>query len=879
MSTHLRRGIVVSHTHWDRAWYWTFEQTRARLVDLMDGLLALLARDPEYRHFLLDGQLALLDDYLEVRPERRDELREHLREGRLSAGPFYVLPDLFIPSGESLLRNLEAGRRAAKRLGAPSPQLAYLPDPFGLPAQLPQVLDQAGLAGVFFARGMGDEVDRLDNDFLWRSRDGSEVLATLLGGGGYCNLACLGQQQQPPRSDGTQADADRQPEVEVRAEAQLRRAVEALGAGAPHGVVLLANGCDHLPPQPELPRLLEALDKRIDGMRLRHGSLADYHRAVRQAMRSGRFEPRRFEGELRGARQAFVLSGVLSARVDLKRAHRRVEAQLLRWVEPALALSGRREDQALCEHAWKLLLLCQPHDDICGCSVDAVHDDDHARIRQSGELAEVLVERALDQLAARAPRVEATAGQQTALVVNPLPWATTALLPLPAGWSGARDADGAALLQQSGRGGESWVAVELGGLAARSIVENVENVENVEATENTKQAAPAASAPVRARQRGRRLVLENDALRLSIGQDGRFDLTDRTSGVKLERLGLFEDEGDAGDSYDFSPPVEQSVQRLALDVAPRLLEAGPLRATALLSGSLRLPASLDGQRRGRAKKLVGCPVQLRLSVSAGESWLRVAIVCDNRAVDHRLRFVVRTPFPARALAAAPFELREREAGAREHPRWTQPAQPTFPISELALLQGAKGGVAIVAPGLREGELRATRHGSELLVTLLRSVGWLSRGDLLTRPGEAGPCWPVEGVLQQGEQRAELALMPFAGRWQRANAPRFAALAESGPRLVVQGDRRRGRGVTLDEQGLLTLRDGRVDVTSLRSGPGGSLELRMVNLTSNGISVDLGRRVSRARRVDLARRPREEISDPRRLHFQPKQIVTVRLWFS
>ena len=66
-----RTLVVVSHTHWDREWYLPFEAFRARLVRMMDALLDLLDRDPEYKHFAVDGQTVPLDDYLEIRPDRR----------------------------------------------------------------------------------------------------------------------------------------------------------------------------------------------------------------------------------------------------------------------------------------------------------------------------------------------------------------------------------------------------------------------------------------------------------------------------------------------------------------------------------------------------------------------------------------------------------------------------------------------------------------------------------------------------------------------------------------------------------------------------------------------------------------------------------------
>jgi len=109
---------LIPHTHWDREWYLPLGALRPRLVRMVDDLLDRLNREPEYRSFFLDGQAVLLEDYLAIRPERRVEVEAAVREGRLGTGPWYVLADELVPSGEALLRNLLLGGSAARRFGA-----------------------------------------------------------------------------------------------------------------------------------------------------------------------------------------------------------------------------------------------------------------------------------------------------------------------------------------------------------------------------------------------------------------------------------------------------------------------------------------------------------------------------------------------------------------------------------------------------------------------------------------------------------------------------------------------------------------------------------------------------------------------------------------
>ena len=109
---------IVAHTHWDREWYLAFETFRVRLVGLIDGLLDLLERDQFYERFLLDGQTAVIDDYLAVRPEAESRIKALARAGRLQVGPWMILMDEFMVSGETIVRNLQWGMKRARELGA-----------------------------------------------------------------------------------------------------------------------------------------------------------------------------------------------------------------------------------------------------------------------------------------------------------------------------------------------------------------------------------------------------------------------------------------------------------------------------------------------------------------------------------------------------------------------------------------------------------------------------------------------------------------------------------------------------------------------------------------------------------------------------------------
>jgi alpha-mannosidase len=344
------RYLVVPHTHWDREWYLPFEQFRLRLGAVVDGVLETLEGDDSFTSFTLDGQAIVLEDYLEVRPENEGRLRALLAAGRLEVGPSYVLPDEILVGGESLVRNLLLGRRVCHRFGVEPSEAGYVPDSFGHPAQLPQILAGFGIRTFLFSRGLGDEIDDVGVIFRWRAGSAEVVACQMLPH--YDNFARLTWHHD--------------------AEQRVRTIVDVFGErvrDAGGDEILLANGSDHLPIERELPEILVALERTL-GAELRIGRYDDYSPTADGLPVH--------EGELVGSRLQNVLRGVNSARMYLKQANECAERRLLS-IETAAALQALHGDEpypaADLRLAWRDLLRNHPHDSICGCSCDEVHRD------------------------------------------------------------------------------------------------------------------------------------------------------------------------------------------------------------------------------------------------------------------------------------------------------------------------------------------------------------------------------------------------------------------------------------------------------------------------------------------------------------------------
>jgi alpha-mannosidase len=378
---------IVPHTHWDREWYLPFQRFRLKLVHLMDGLLDLLATDPQFPFFTLDGQTILLEDYLEMRPEREAEVREFVQSGRLVIGPWYILPDEFLVSPEATIRNFLQGERDARRFGGKM-KVGYIPDPFGHIGQMAQILNGFDIQSASVQRGLDEE----PCEFWWQAPDGSRVLMAYLrdGYGNAWNLPA----DDPP--------------------AFIKLARGRAADLKPYSSVnhtLLMFGTDHTEPNPATRAAIQYGNQISDDDRFLHSSLPVYLQAVRDEIEAESPPLPVIQGELRSSRRHHLLPGVLSTRVWIKQRNRACETLMERWAEPFSLFASQAIPQvdphsnrlyqpaSILRQAWKLLMKCHPHDSICGCSVDQVHDEMRPRFDQVEQIGEEITRQSLQAIA------------------------------------------------------------------------------------------------------------------------------------------------------------------------------------------------------------------------------------------------------------------------------------------------------------------------------------------------------------------------------------------------------------------------------------------------------------------------------------------------
>ena len=823
---------LVPHTHWDREWYLPFQAFRLKLVHMMDLLLDTLERDPAFAFFTLDGQTIVLEDYLELRPERRSEVEQRVTQGQLLIGPWYVLPDEFLVSPEALVRNLLAGQADGRAFGA-CMDVGYEPDPFGHIGQLPQILAGFGIRSAAFRRGLDDEPCEL----WWDSPDGTRTLAAYLREG-YDNACRLPVE----------------PEAFASAIAARRDAL------APHcrtSQRLLLNGTDHQEPQAEVAGLVVGAWPGPDALRI--STLPLYLEAVRREVEAG-LELPVVRGELRSPKKHHLLPAVLSSRSWIKQRNHACGQLLERWAEPfsawaellaavrpdRFAFTGHietpriRQVQPLLRHAWRMLLQCQPHDSICGCSIDAVHEEMRTRFAQVEQIGEELTRQALQALAdevdtgGRAPE-----GAAAALVVyNPSAAGASgqmrAAFDLPAGLETFEVVDqhgrpiayrlldrqvkvladfdldpeglrGMLAMAQDGRvfglAVQAAAVVPQAGGALVDVVLHEHAEPNLEllaqASEKldlllTDPSRPRIRLRVRLASRaeiemlapqipacGLRTLwlrpaaadppaascdsaprIANDIFDVEAAPDGTLRLRDRRTGRSYTGLARFSDLAECGDSYTHSP-LAGDAPRQAPEGSARIERwRDALGETLHVTLPFSVPRGLRPDRSGRSAETVPLPIRLTAHLAPGIARLDLSIEVENAADDHRLQVHFPTGAPlGEAWYGGAFEVvRRPTALAAGGADWAEQPAAEVPLRGF-VSDRPSDGLLIAACGLREA---SASPGGDLSVTLLRCFGWLSRDDLATRKGAAGPLIETPGGQQHGLHRFELSIIPFGG---------------------------------------------------------------------------------------------------------------------
>ena len=342
-----RKVVVVPHSHWDREWYFSLEDSNVILSQNMNFLLDYLSQHQEFPTYIFDGQYSIMSDFLEKNPEKRQLAQQLITEKRLQIGPWYTQCNTLLNQTESIIRNILLGKSGAEELGY-SMKIGYLPDIFGQNSYLPSIFKGFGIEQAVLQRGLYNEQIEGDLNFIWQSPNGDTVEANNIffgyGPGKFLanDQKYLGQTLLP--------------------------ILDKLADMTPNeGPILLPAGGDQVLVRAHFPKVVGALNQMDLAYEF---ELSDYE----NFMTASNFNPENIvKGELIASQKSRIHNTIRSQRVDIKLLNSKVEEKIYQQLEPLGLLTkklGGEYPQSWINALLKELFDVHSHDSLGGCNSD-----------------------------------------------------------------------------------------------------------------------------------------------------------------------------------------------------------------------------------------------------------------------------------------------------------------------------------------------------------------------------------------------------------------------------------------------------------------------------------------------------------------------------
>ncbi len=749
----MKKVYIVSHSHWDREWYIPYEAHHMRLIQLIDDLLELFETDPEFESFHLDGQTIILDDYLEVRPEKEAAVRKAIKAGKLKIGPFYILQDAFLTSSESNVRNMLIGMQESKKWGEPV-KLGYFPDTFGNMGQTPQLMKEANLDVAAFGRGVkptgfnnvvinDEKYSSQFSEMWWDGPDGSRILGVL-----FANWY----------SNGNEIPTDK-----TAAKSFWEQKLHDAEQYAATDHLLMMNGCDHQPVQKDITEAIRVANELYPDIEFIHAGFDTYLAALKADLPA---EMSVIEGELTSQESDgwYTLANTASSRVYLKQQNTEVSCQLENIAEPLATMAfaeGFEYPTDKLNYAWKTLMQNHPHDSICGCSVDSVHRGMLTRFETANEVGKYVANEAAVFLADKIDTSAFDADAKPFVVWNTTSFKKTGSVTIEIEWERMLFAGNKhdtlydklsnkpapevcvvdvrgnqvpfELLSQDVRFGfdlpkdafrvpyiARYITVELFLTDMPAYSHEVFGL--------VQKSPIASSGSVLTGER----TLENDTVRVDVKPNGLLTVTHKPTGRVHENLLSFEETGDIGNEYIFFEPT--GVPRYYSHESPaevRVIRSTPNVGEIEIRKEMLVPESADDlldkeqkmvlefklRQAKRSKKMKKMVITTRVILEKNNSLVQFETTVNNDIKDHRLRVLFPTSFETSVHQAdSIYEVVTRKNKMPE--TWENPTNPNHQHA-FVHMEDEVCGMTIANIGLNEYEVLAD---NTIALTLFRSVG-------------------------------------------------------------------------------------------------------------------------------------------------------------
>lgn len=742
-----RKVHVVPHSHWDREWYFTTSRSKVYLMKDLKDVLDTLESNPDFKYFMVDAQGSLLDDYIKWMPQDKDRITKLVKEKKLVIGPWYTQTDQLVISGESIVRNMYYGMKRCETFGGYM-NVGYVPDSFGQSGNMPQIYKEFGIDDTLFWRGVSDDMVN-HTDYNWRGDDGSVVFTTQIPFGYYIG----GNIPEDPKQSE---------------EFWQKECFEKAGGRSVTKHIYFPNGFDQAPIRTNLPEIIKERNEKDPENEYVISCIEDYIKDVK----SENPELEEVSGELVIAKHMRIHKSIFSSRSDLKVMNTQIQNYVTNVMEPLLTLSynlGNDYPHEAVGEIWKLLFENAAHDSIGSCISDTANEDVYVRYKQARDIAVNLVE-LHSRLIATSVKNDA---EMTFTLINTLP----------------QKRNDTVVVKTYIPGGNFAILDEKGNKVDYTVIESIDLTDYVlsqtikldpsrkfyvpskvlEATIAIKTSDVPAFGYVQytldtkgnsAKNLEKKNTLENEFYAINVEEDGSLTITDKENNVTYKNQGVLVENGDDGDSFNYSPPrkdleVFSNKSECSVEVS-----GSDIYDQAVIKFNMVVPKDLEERAEGKVS--VNLPITMTVALRKDSKVIDFNVHVDNKGLSHRLCVLFDSQIVSsfnyadeqfgsikrpnyyekemKLYMASAENKTEKKTGVQElanwandQSTWQEPPISIEPTQSYVSLTDGKQGIAVIPQGVREYEVLDDHM---IRLTLFRTYGFMGKENLIYRPGRA-----------------------------------------------------------------------------------------------------------------------------------------------
>jgi len=895
----VKKIFVVSNTHWDREFRFSFEKTRYKLLRMMDTIIEILKKDDEFHSFTLDGHTLLIDDYLEIRPENTELVKKFISEGRLIIGPYFTLSEQFSISHEAIVRNLIYGKKMMEKYGAKPIKTAYTPSSWGQTGQYPQILKDFGIDYMMFYRGISH--DEAPAEYVWEAPDGTSVLASRFAL--YCRYNWYYQvhravtrhkvfnkdyswgemDEVPYRRADVERDEGIGYDLKVPAvnydKSALKKAVEdMLEEEKGHfttPIFLGMNGHDISSAYPLESQIIKDAKEIFEGKyEIVHTDLDHFWAEAekyldKESMVHLKGERRSY---LKKGKWTYLFPSTISARTYMKQQDFKAYTALTYLGEPLSCISNKLCDSlkhnTYLDKAWKYLLSNHTHDANGGGAVTEVCTDMRYRYKKVTDISNILIEDSTAEVVKNLSPMDDGLNEARFTVFNTLPFKRDVVaeleLQLPKGYDNfsidGTDVQIISYEKDSTFVDSIWEVPTILDIIKYKAIVKVKDIPAM--GYRSVKIKPVAQEDV-GENIVKNNVLENEYLAVTVNSNGTVDVLIKETGKLYKNINYLTSQGEIGNAWKHvSPDNDKKYTSLDVSADIKTVENGKVRGSIKADYNFTVPKDCVVIQNSQT---VDVPVSVIYTLDKGDKNLKVKLTVDNKAEDHWLRANFPTNINTEySFSDSHFDIVKRNIKVPDSTGWVETAYGMQPLRTFAALTDGENGFAVMPKGLYEYEVFEDKEQT-MALTILRSCRIK-----LAVSEEKSTELPDEEMQCPGVNTYEYAFNFFKDELN--TLPNTAAEYFTAAPCVVSG---RGQGSLPHSYSMFDIDNKNIHITAVKNAEDSSgTVIRMYNPTDALQKVNLNTEYQQIELLKMNEEVIEKINNV--FEIPPKKIFTIKI---